>query len=112
MPIKMQIDKASSFQQLAKFPDDLPVATAIMPSLAASESQTVPHIRQDLPPHTHTHIHANTLQEGRNFQAGQQRYQHVPLINTGNAFFSGGNCHNTELEPSSKQMTDGSRHIR
>lgn len=80
-PIKMQMDKASSFQQLAKFPDDLPVATAIMPSLAASVSQTVPQIRQDLP----THIHANTIQEGRNFKAGQQRYQHVPFINTGNA---------------------------
>lgn len=81
MPIKMQMDKAPSFQQLAKFPDDLPVATANMPSLAASVSQTVSQIRQDLT----THIHANTLQEGRNFQAGQQRYQHVPLVNTGNA---------------------------
>lgn len=34
-PIKMQIDKVSSFCQLAKYPDDLLVAMAITPSLAA-----------------------------------------------------------------------------
>lgn len=37
-PIKMQMDKAPSFCQLAKHPDDLLVATAIMPSPSASES--------------------------------------------------------------------------
>lgn len=38
VPIKMQMVKASSFRQLAKYPDDLLVATAIMPSLAVSVS--------------------------------------------------------------------------
>lgn len=38
MPIKMQMDKASSFRQLAKYPDDLLVAIAIMSSTSASMS--------------------------------------------------------------------------
>lgn len=96
--ITMQMAKASNFCQLAKYPEDLLVARALLPSLLCQHPEQWPRSfradgrspsRQGLVSHTLS-LSLQDTPWGWNFPPGQQRYQHVPPIHTGNIFFSTG----------------------
>lgn len=117
--ITMQMAKASNFCQLAKYPEDLLVARALLPSLLCQRPEQWPRsFRADGRSPSRQGLVSCSLSfsPGRPLRVElSTRAAKVPACPThphGKHLFLNRTPHTTELGTSSKQKTDGSRCMR